>query len=156
LLQMLLRGSNAVGYTNYPENVLRRFVQLAAESGVDVFRIFDCFNSIEAMRTSIEEVRAAGKVAEVAICFTGDLHDPSRPLYTLDYYRRMAREAAEAGAHILGIKDMAGLLRPGQAAELVAAVKEEVGLPIHLHTHDTAGNGVAMLLDAVDAGVDII
>jgi pyruvate carboxylase len=155
LLQMLLRGSNAVGYTNYPENVVRRFVQLAAETGVDVFRIFDCFNQLSAMKASIEEVRAAGKIAEVSICFTGDLHDPERPLYNLDYYRRKANECAEAGAHMLAIKDMAGLLKPNAAPELVDALRSEVNLPIHLHTHDTSGNGVATVLAAADAGVDI-
>lgn len=156
LLQMLLRGSNAVGYTNYPENVVRRFVQLAAETGVDVFRIFDCFNQLDAMAASIDEVRRCGKVAEVCICFTGDLHDPGRALYSLDYYRRKAAECAEAGAHILAIKDMAGLLKPQQAGELVEALREASGLPIHLHTHDTSGNGVAMLLAAAQAGVDIV
>jgi pyruvate carboxylase len=156
LLQMLLRGSNAVGYTNYPENVVRRFVQLAAETGVDVFRIFDCFNQLSAMRTSIDEVRKAGRIAQVSICFTGDLHDEDRPLYNLDYYRRKAAEFAEAGAHMLAIKDMAGLLRPLQAGELVQALRDEVDLPIHLHTHDTAGNGVATLLAATQAGVDVV
>jgi pyruvate carboxylase len=156
LLQMLLRGSNAVGYTNYPENVVRRFVQLAAQTGVDVFRIFDCFNQSSAMAASIDEVRAAGKIAEVSICFTGDLHDESRPLYTLDYYRRKAAEFAAAGAHMLAIKDMAGLLRPSQARELIAAIRQEVDLPVHLHTHDTAGNGVATLLAACEAGVDVV
>lgn len=156
LLQMLLRGSNAVGYTNYPENVVRRFVQLAAETGVDVFRIFDCFNQRSAMQTSIDEVRNAGKIAQVSICFTGDLHDDSRPLYTLDYYRRKASEFAEAGAHMLAIKDMAGLLRPLQAGELIEALRDEVDIPIHLHTHDTAGNGVATLLAATEAGVDVV
>lgn len=156
LLQMLLRGSNAVGYTNYPENVVRRFVQLAAETGVDVFRIFDCFNQLDAMKASIEEVRAAGKIAEVAICFTGDLHDPDRTLYHLDYYRRKANACAEAGAHMLAIKDMAGLLKPAAAQELIRAIREEVNLPIHLHTHDTSGNGIAMYLAASEAGVDIV
>ncbi|MFZ9887165.1 MAG: pyruvate carboxylase [Myxococcota bacterium] len=156
LLQMLLRGSNAVGYTNYPANVLRRFIQEASRMGIDGFRIFDCFNSVDAMRLSIDEVRAAGKVAEVAICFTGDLHDVTRSQYNLDYYRRKATAAAEAGAHMIAIKDMAGLLRPGQAGELVRALKREVDLPLHMHTHDTAGAGVAMLLDAVEAGVDVI
>jgi len=156
LLQMLLRGSNAVGYTNYPENVVRTFVQLAASTGVDVFRIFDCFNQLDAMRTSIDEVRKCGKIAEVSICFTSDLHDPSRPLYHLDYYRRKARECAEAGAHIIAIKDMAGLLRPCQAGELVQALRDEVDLPLHLHTHDTSGNGIATLLAAAEAGVDIV
>jgi pyruvate carboxylase len=156
LLQMLLRGSNAVGYANYPENVIRRFVQLAAETGVDVFRIFDCFNQLDAMRVSIDEVRKTGKVAEVSICFTADPYDPERSLYSLDYYRRKALEFTEAGAHMLAIKDMAGLLKPHQARSLVEALRAEVDLPIHLHTHDTAGNGVAMLLSATEAGVDII
>ena len=156
LLQMLLRGSNAVGYTNYPENVVRRFVELAAETGVDVFRIFDCFNQLGAMRTSIDAVRQAGKIAQVSICFTGDLHDPSRPLYTLDYYRRKAVEFAEAGAHMLAIKDMAGLLRPAQAFELVEVLRQEVDLPLQLHTHDTSGNGIATLLSAAGAGVDVV
>ncbi len=156
LLQMLLRGSNAVGYTNYPENVLRRFIQLAAQEGVDVFRIFDCFNQLDAMRTSIDEVRAQGRIAEVSICFTASLHDPHRTRYNLDYYRRKASQYAEAGAHILAIKDMAGLLRPREAGELVRALRAEVDLPLHLHTHDTSGNGVATLLAAAEAGVDVV
>ena len=156
LLQMLLRGSNAVGYTNYPENVIRRFVRLAAKNGVDVFRIFDCFNQLDAMRTSIEEVRAAGKVCEISICFTGDLYDPARKQYDLDYYRKKAVAFAEAGAHMLAIKDMAGLLRPRAARDLITALRAEVDLPIHVHTHDTAGNGVAAMLAAAEAGADVV
>ncbi len=156
LLQMLLRGSNAVGYTNYPENVVRRFVQLAAEDGIDVFRIFDCFNQLPAMRIAIDEVRQANKVAEVSICYTSDLRDESRPLYNLDYYRRKAAEVCEAGAHMVAIKDMAGLLKPGAAEVLVDALKKEVDVPLHIHTHDTSGNGVAMLLAAAGAGADVV
>jgi pyruvate carboxylase len=156
LLQMLLRGSNAVGYTNYPTNVVRQFVRIAAREGIDVFRIFDCFNQLDAMQVSIDEVREQGAIAEVCICFTGDFHDKSRPLYALDYYRRKAREVTEAGAHMIAIKDMAGLLKPQAARELITALKEETDLPIHLHTHDTSGNGVAMLLMAAEAGVDIV
>jgi pyruvate carboxylase len=156
LLQMLLRGSNAVGYTNYPTNVVRQFVRIAAREGIDVFRIFDCFNQLDAMKVSIDEVREQGAIAEVCICFTGDFHDESRPLYTLDYYRRKAREITAAGAHMIAIKDMAGLLKPHAATELMAALKDETDLPIHLHTHDTSGNGVAMLLMAAAAGVDIV
>ncbi|MCP4503162.1 MAG: pyruvate carboxylase [Deltaproteobacteria bacterium] len=156
LLQMLLRGSNAVGYTNYPENVIRRFVSLAAREGVDVFRIFDCFNQLDAMRTSIDAVREAGKIAEVSICFTADPFDDDRPLYSFDYYKRKAAECQEAGAHMIALKDMAGLLKPAAAFQLIEAIKAEVDLPLHLHTHDTSGNGVATLLSAAHAGVDIV
>lgn len=156
LLQMLLRGSNAVGYTNYPENVVRQFVRRAAAKGIDVFRIFDCFNQVESMRTSIEEVLAAGKLCELTLCFTGDLYDEHRPQYHLDYYRRKAVELVEAGAHMIAIKDMAGLLRPRSAHALVSALRAEVDVPIHVHTHDTAGNGVAAMLAAADAGADVV
>lgn len=156
LLQMLLRGSNAVGYTNYPENVVRRFVQLAAHNGVDVFRIFDCFNQLDAMRTSIEEVQNAGKVCELAICYTGNIDDPQRSKYNIDYYRRKAVEFANAGADILAIKDMAGLLRPSAAERLILALRAEVDVPIHVHTHDTSGNGVAAMLSAARAGADVV
>ena len=156
LLQMLLRGSNAVGYTNYPENVVRRFVQLAAKNGIDVFRIFDCFNQLDAMRTSIEEVKSAGKVCELAICYTGNISDPKRNKYNLDYYQRKAEEFTKAGADILAIKDMAGLLRPSAAEELVRALRETVEVPIHIHTHDTSGNGVAAMLAAANAGADVV
>ncbi|MDF1566122.1 MAG: pyruvate carboxylase [Deltaproteobacteria bacterium] len=156
LLQMLLRGSNAVGYANYPENVVRRFVELAAREGIDVFRIFDCFNQLEAMKVSIDEVRKAGKIAEVCVCFTSDPFDSSRPLYDLDYYKRKAEEVTAAGAHIIAIKDMAGLARPRAARAVVEAIASVTDLPIHFHTHDTAGNGVASMLAAAEAGVDVI
>lgn len=156
LLQMLLRGSNAVGYTNYPQNVIRRFVDLAAKTGIDVFRIFDCFNQLDAMQTSIDSVREAGKIAEVCLCFTGDPLDKERTLYTFDYYVRKATEAQAAGAHIIAIKDMAGLLKPHAARELIKRLRAAVDLPLHLHTHDTSGNGVATLLAATDGGVDIV
>jgi pyruvate carboxylase len=156
LFQMLLRGANAVGYTNYPDNVVREFVHAAAQNGIDVFRIFDSLNWIEGMALAIEAVRESGKVAEASICYTGDIHDPARSKYDLNYYVKMAKELEKAGAHILGIKDMAGLLKPYAAYDLISALKDAVDLPIHLHTHDTSGNGVAMYLKAVEAGVDVI
>ncbi len=155
-LVLVLRGSNAVGYTNYPQNVIRRFVDLAATTGVDVFRIFDCFNQLDAMQTSIDSVRDANKIAEVCLCFSGDPFDDSRPLYSFDYYVRKAVEAQQAGAHIIAIKDMAGLLKPRAATELIRRLRSEVDLPLHLHTHDTSGNGVATLLAAAEGGVDIV
>ena len=156
LLQMLVRASNAVGYTNYPDNVVRGFIARAAESGIDVFRIFDPLNWVENMRVSIDAVRESGRICEAAICYTADLHDPERARYDLDYYLEMARELRDAGAHVLGIKDMAGLLKPAAARELVPALREETGLPVHLHTHDTSGIAAASVLAAVDAGVDAI
>ncbi|MDY0322537.1 MAG: pyruvate carboxylase [Candidatus Carbobacillus sp.] len=156
LLQMLLRGSNAVGYTNYPDNVVRAFVKEAAARGMDVFRIFDSLNWFPGMQVAIEAVREAGKVAEAAICYTGDVLDPNEEKYTLSYYVDLAKKLEAAGAHILAIKDMAGLLKPYAAYTLIKTLKEEISLPIHLHTHDTSGNGVAMLLKAVEAGVDIV
>ena len=156
LTQMLLRGSNGVGYTNYPDNVVKFFVRQAAKGGVDVFRIFDCLNWVENMRVSIDAVAEAGKVAEGAICYTGDLFDASRPKYDLKYYVGLARELEAAGAHILGIKDMAGLLKPAAAKVLISALKQEIGLPIHLHTHDTSGAASATLMAAVEAGVDAV
>ncbi len=156
LFQMLLRGSNAVGYTNYPDNVVRAFIREAADAGIDVFRIFDCFNWIENMKVSIEEALKTGKIVEVAICYTSDLTNPNETLYTLDYYVNLARELASMGVHIIGIKDMAGLCKPQAAYELVKALKEETGLPVHFHTHDTAGTGVASYLRATEAGVDIV
>src|SRR5690606_32362983 len=131
--------SNAVGYTNYPDNVVRFFVAQAAEAGVDVFRIFDSLNWVENMRVAMDAVLESGRLCEAAICYTGDLTSPHERKYTLDYYIRMARELEAAGAHILGIKDMAGLCKPDAAARLVSALKQEVGLPIHFHTHDTSG-----------------
>src|SRR5690606_22679343 len=139
LLQMLLRGSNAVGYPNYPDNVVRFFVRQAAEAGIDLFRVFDCLNWVENMRVSIDAVREAGKLCEGAMCYTGDILDPDRAKYDLKYYVNLARELEAAGAHVLGIKDMAGLLKPAAARKLVATLKEEVSLPVHLHTHDTSG-----------------
>ena len=152
--QMLLRSSNGVGYRNYPDNVVRFFIRRSAEAGVDVFRIFDCLNWVENMRLAIDEVAASGKIAEAAICYTGDILDPDRQKYDLKYYVSMAKELEKAGAHILGIKDMAGLLKPRAAELLVSTLKEEVSLPIHFHTHDTSGASVASVLAAVRAGVD--
>ncbi|MEJ8546809.1 pyruvate carboxylase [Brevibacillus borstelensis] len=156
LFQMLLRGANAVGYTNYPDNVIHAFVKASAENGIDVFRIFDSLNWLPGMQTAIEAVRNSGKVAEAAICYTGDILDPAKTKYTLGYYVDLAKELEKAGAHILAIKDMAGLLKPYAAFELIRALKQEIGIPIHLHTHDTSGNGGAMLLKAIEAGVDIV
>ena len=156
-LQMLLRGANTVGYTPYPVEVTDAFVAEAASSGIDVFRIFDALNNIGPMRAAIDAVRATGSaVAEVAVCYTGDLSDPGEKLYTLDYYLRLADEIVEAGAHILAIKDMAGLLRAPAAHRLVSALRERFDLPVHLHTHDTAGGQLATLLAAIDAGVDAV
>ena len=156
LLQMLLRASNGVGYTNYPDNVVEGFVARAAESGIDVFRIFDPLNSVENMRVAIDAVLETGRLCEAAICYTGDLHDPRRSRYDLNYYVRMARALRDAGTHILGIKDMAGLVKPAAARELVHALKEETGLPVHFHTHDTSGIAASSVLAAVDAGVDAV
>jgi len=156
LLQMLLRASNAVGYTNYPDNVVRGFVARAADSGVDLFRIFDPLNSVENMRVAVDAVLETGRLCEAAICYTGDLHDPGRSRYDRDYYLRMARELRDAGTHILGIKDMGGLVKPAAARELVRALKDETGLPVHFHTHDTSGIAAASVLAAVEAGVDAV
>jgi pyruvate carboxylase len=156
LLQMLIRGSNAVGYKNYPDNVIQSFIKTAKENGIDIFRIFDSLNWIEGMQISIDAVREVGGIAEVAICYTGDILDKSKNKYTLDYYLDKAVKIEEAGAHILGIKDMAGLLKPYAAYQLVKALKERISIPIHLHTHDTTGNGVATILMATEAGVDIV
>ena len=156
MTQMLLRASNGVGYTNYPDNVVEAFVGQAASSGVDVFRVFDSLNWVENMRVAMDAVIATGKICEGAICYTGDIHDPDRAKYDLDYYVRMGRDLRDAGAHVLGVKDMAGLLKPAAARVLVRALKEEVGLPVHLHTHDTSGIGAATLLAATEAGVDAI
>ncbi|RCK70833.1 pyruvate carboxylase [Desertihabitans brevis] len=156
-LQMLLRGRNTVGYTPYPTQVTTSFVEEAAEVGIDVFRIFDALNDVEQMRPAIEAVRGTGTtLAEVALCYSGDLADPAEDLYTLDYYLRLAEQCVEAGAHVLAIKDMAGLLRPPAAKKLVSALRENFDLPVHLHTHDTAGGQLATLLAAADAGVDVV
>jgi pyruvate carboxylase len=156
-LQMLLRGRNTVGYTPYPTEVTQAFVEEAAQTGIDVFRIFDALNDVEQMRPAIEAVRATGTtVAEVALCYTGDLSDPRETLYTLDYYLRLAERIVDAGAHVLAIKDMAGLLRAPAARTLVTALRERFDLPVHLHTHDTPGGQLATLLAAIEAGVDAV
>ena len=156
-LQMLLRGRNTVGYTPYPTEVTNAFVEEAAATGIDVFRIFDALNDVEQMRPAIEAVRATGTtVAEVALCYTGDLSDPDETLYTLDYYLQLAERIVDAGAHVLAIKDMAGLLRAPAARTLVTALRERFDLPVHLHTHDTPGGQLATLLAAIDAGVDAV
>ncbi|MBW4095178.1 MAG: pyruvate carboxylase [Acidobacteria bacterium] len=156
-LQMLLRGRNTVGYTPYPEQVTSAFVQEAAASGIDIFRIFDALNDVDQMEPAIRAVRETGTaVAEVALCYTSDMLDPEEKLYTLDYYLALARRIVQAGAHILAIKDMAGLLRPAAAAKLVTALRSEFDLPVHLHTHDTAGGQLATLMAAIDAGVDAV
>ena len=152
--QMLLRGSNGVGYTVYPDNVVQSFVRQAAETGVDIFRVFDSLNWVENMRVSMDAVIETGKVCEGTICYTGDLLDPARDKYDLKYYVEMARALEAAGAHVLGLKDMAGLLKPAAARVLVKTLKEEVGLPVHFHTHDTAGIACASILAAAEAGVD--
>lgn len=156
LMQMLLRGNNTVGYKNYPDNVVKRFVKESAEYGIDLFRIFDSLNWIEGMRLAIEEVLDAGKIAEAAMCYTGDILDERRDKYSLNYYVNLAKELEKTGIHILGIKDMSGLLKPYAAHKLIKALKNEISIPIHLHTHDTTGNGVASVLMAAEAGVDIV
>jgi pyruvate carboxylase len=156
LFQMLLRGANAVGYTNYPDNVVRRFIDEAARSGMDIFRVFDSLNWLPGMLPALEMVRESGAIAEAAICYTGNIDDPKRSRYDLAYYVNLAKQLERAGAHILAIKDMAGLLRPFAARRLVKALREEVGLPIHLHTHDTPGVQAASLLMAAEAGVDVV
>lgn len=156
LLQMLLRGANAVGYTSYPDNVVREFIRLAAKNGIDVFRVFDSLNSLDNMHVAIDEVRNQGKIAEVSLCYTGDILDPSRTKYNLDYYVKMAKELEKAGANIVNIKDMAGLLKPQAAYNLVSALKDAVDLPIHLHTHEGSGNAIYSYGRAIDAGVDVV
>ena len=156
LFQMLLRGSNAVGYKNYPDNLIREFIKQSAASGIDVFRIFDSLNWLDQIKPSVEEVLKLGKVAEVAICYSGDILDKSKTKYDLEYYVKKAKEVEAMGAQILAIKDMSGLLKPEAARLLTKTLKEEVDIPIHLHTHDTAGNGVSSMLMASEAGVDIV
>ena len=156
LFQMLLRASNAVGYTTYPDNVVRAFIKRSAANGIDVFRIFDSLNSADNMQLAIQAVREdTSAICEAAICYTGDILDPARTKYSLDYYVRLARRLVTMGTHVLGIKDMAGLCKPYAAYALVKALKEEVGVPIHFHTHDTSGINSASVLRAADAGVDI-
>jgi pyruvate carboxylase len=156
LMQMLLRGANGVGYANYPDNVVRYFIKQSAQAGMDVFRVFDCLNWVENMRVAIDAVCEEGKVAEGAICYTGNILDPDRAKYSLSYYVDLAKQLEKAGCHILAIKDMAGLLRPNAARRLVTALREAIGLPIHLHTHDTSGISAATVLSAVLAGVDAV
>ncbi|HHW34803.1 MAG TPA: pyruvate carboxylase [Paracoccus solventivorans] len=156
MTQMLLRASNGVGYTNYPDNVVQEFVRQAAETGVDVFRVFDSLNWVENMRVAMDAVIDSGKLCEAAICYTGDLLDPVRAKYDLKYYVAMAQELRAAGAHVLGVKDMAGLLKPEAARVLFAALRDEVGLPIHFHTHDTSGIASATVLAAAETGVAVV
>jgi pyruvate carboxylase len=156
LTQMLLRGANAVGYTNYPDNTVRFFIREAARAGMDIFRIFDCLNWVENMRVVIDAVAAENKLAEGAICYTGDILDPARAKYSLKYYVSLARELDRAGCHSLAIKDMAGLLKPAAAALLVQTLRQETDLPLRLHTHDTSGIAGATIMAAVDAGIDAV
>ena len=155
LFQMLFRGSNAVGYKNYPDNVIKEFIVQSANAGIDIFRIFDSLNWLEAMKPSIDAVKSVGKVAEGTMCYTGDISDEKRDKYTLKYYVNLAKEIEKSGADILGIKDMSALLKPYAAHKLIKALKDEISIPIHLHTHDTSGNGVATVIMAAQAGVDI-
>ncbi|MBZ9917069.1 pyruvate carboxylase [Mesorhizobium sp. BR1-1-7] len=156
LLQMLLRGANGVGYTNYPDNVVQHFVKQAASGGIDLFRVFDCLNWVENMRVAMDAVGAEGKLIEAAICYTGDILDPARAKYDLKYYVGLAKELEAAGAHIIAVKDMAGLLKPSAARVLFKALREATDLPIHFHTHDTSGLSAATVLAAVESGVDAI
>ena len=154
--QMLLRGSNLVGYANYPDNLVRSFIKEAAERGIDVFRVFDSLNWIPSMEVAMDEVLNQNKLLEATMCYTGDILDPSKDKYTLKYYVDLAKELENRGAHMLAIKDMSGLLKPYAAKKLVSTLKQEIGIPIHLHTHDTTGNQVAALLMAAEAGVDVV
>lgn len=156
LFQMLLRGSNAVGYKNYPDNLINEFVKRSASTGIDVFRIFDSLNWLEGMKPAIQAVRDNNKIAEAAICYTGNILDPHETKYNLAYYKDLAKELEQSGAHILSIKDMAGILKPEAAYQLITSLKETIELPIHLHTHDTSGNGILMYARAIAAGVDVV
>ncbi|MBO1003549.1 pyruvate carboxylase [Pseudogracilibacillus auburnensis] len=156
LFQMLLRASNAVGYKNYPDNVIQSFVSESSKAGIDVFRIFDSLNWLEGIKPAIEAVRENNKIAEASICYTGNVLDKGRNKYDLSYYTNLAKELEASGAHILGIKDMAGLLKPEAAYQLVSTLKESIDIPIHLHTHDTSGNGIYMYARAIEAGVDVV
>ncbi|MFK7736322.1 MAG: pyruvate carboxylase [Pirellulaceae bacterium] len=155
LFQMLLRASNAVGYTNYPDNVVKVFVKEAADAGIDVFRVFDALNWVDNMQVAMEAVIESGAICEASICYTGDISNPSRPKYDLKYYVELAKHLEKLGAHILAIKDMAGLLKPASAKLLVRTLKQEVGIPIHFHTHDTAGIQAASILAAAEEDLDI-
>ncbi|MGB7432622.1 MAG: pyruvate carboxylase [Ahrensia sp.] len=156
LLQMLLRGANGVGYTNYPDNVVKFFVKQAAAGGVDVFRVFDCLNWVDNMRVAMDAVASENKICEATLCYTGDIMSSARPKYDLKYYVNLARELENAGAHMLAVKDMAGLLKPAAARQLFKALREETDLPIHFHTHDTSGISAATVLAAVESGVDVV
>ena len=156
LIQMLLRASNAVGYSNYPDNVVQEFIKISAAHGIDVFRIFDSLNWVENMKMPIEEALKTGKIVEGTICYTGDITSPTETKYTLDYYVKMALELESLGCHSIAIKDMAALLKPRAAKELVTALKQDLHVPLHLHTHDSTGNGVSTVLMAAEAGVDIV
>ena len=156
LLQMLLRGANAVGYTNYPDNVIREFIKEAARSGIDVFRVFDSLNWIPGMEVAMDEVLNQNKICQATVCYTGDILDPKRDKYPLEYYVKLAKELERRGAHMLCIKDMSGVLKPYAAKKLVSTLKQEIGIPIQLHTHDTSGNQVATYLCAAEAGVDVV
>ncbi|MEP6655206.1 MAG: pyruvate carboxylase, partial [Myxococcales bacterium] len=156
LFQMLVRGANAVGYTNYPDDVVRGFIEEAAAGGIDVFRIFDALNDVTNMDVAIEAAQKTGKIVETAICYTGDVSDPARTKYDLKYYVNMAKEVTRRGTHILALKDMAGLLKPRAATMLIKAIRDEVDVPIHLHMHDTSGNGITSYVAAINAGVSIV
>jgi len=156
LTQMLLRASNGVGYTNYPDNAVKYLVDRAATAGMDVFRVFDSLNWVENMRVAMDAVLDTGKICEAAVCYTGDILDPNRSKYDLKYYVNMAKELESAGAHIIGLKDMAGLLKPAAATALITALKNEVSIPVHFHTHDTSGIAAASILAASEAGVDAV
>lgn len=156
LLQMLLRGANGVGYKNYPDNVVKYFVRQAAKGGIDVFRVFDCLNWVENMRVSMDAVVEENKICEAAICYTGDILSSARPKYDLKYYTALAVELQKAGAHMIAVKDMAGLLKPSAARVLFKALREATDLPIHFHTHDTSGIAAATVLAAVETGVDVV
>jgi pyruvate carboxylase len=156
MFQMLVRGANAVGYTNYPDDVVTAFVEEAAAAGIDVFRIFDALNDVDNMQVAIDAAQKSGRIVETAICYTGDVADPRRTKYDLKYYVALAKEIVRRGTHLLAIKDMAGLLKPRAATMLVSALKEAVDVPLHLHMHDTSGNGIASYMAAIEAGVEVV
>ena len=156
MIQMLLRASNVVGYSTYPDNVIKKFIKVSSDHGVDIYRIFDSMNWIENMKLPVEEALKTGKVVEGAICYTGDILNPKETKYTIDYYCKKARQLERMGCHVIALKDMSSLLKPYAAKELITALKEEVRVPIHLHTHDTTGNGIATYLMAAEAGADIV
>jgi pyruvate carboxylase len=156
MLQMLIRGSNAVGYKSYPDNVNERFVELAAKNGIDVFRIFDCFNSVEQMQLCIDTVRKHNKIAEVCISFTGDFLSANEKIYTLEYFKDLAKRITEAGAHIIGIKDMAGLMKPQMVAPFVNAIRSVTDLPLHFHTHNTSSAALSTVINMANNGCDVV